>query len=70
MSSEITRDSFILCVITADVAGCENDKMFSHIPRVIAEEVSNEDDDDDDANDNPDDMVAGDGFDPFESDCD
>ena len=46
--------------------------MFSHVPRVLVREASNEDDDTHDEADDDDgpDIVSGDDFDSFESDTD
>ena len=34
--------SFTLCGITAETDGSEKELMFSHVPRVVAEEVEEE----------------------------
>ena len=72
ISNEVVRESLVFCGITADFAGGGNDKMFSHIPRVLVREVSNEDNDthDEADDDEPPDIMSGDDFDPFESDTD
>ena len=59
---------FVLCGITAAISGADNKKMFSHVPRVVAEDLHYADDDDDDDNDDDaidesDDEVDFDAFD-------
>lgn len=71
----VIRQSFILCGITAAADGSDNSDMFSHVPRVVAEEVSEDEEESGEedgdgegeaGNDNDDDFIEGDDFDPFE----
>lgn len=60
---DIIKNSFVLCGITADIAGADDDKLFSHVPKVVASEL--DDSDDDDESDIDDDQQAD--FDSFDS---
>ena len=67
---EVIRRSFILRGITAEIDGSENDQMFSCVPRVLVEEVGQEEQDEEeneenDENESPENCVDGDDFDPF-----
>eukprot|EP00731_Ephydatia_muelleri_P018609 Em0011g649a len=81
IKAESIIETFMRCGITAAADGSDDEKMFSHIPRVIVEEdlqegedaIENDDDVDEDTAeyDNDDDgMVTGDDFDQFDSDED
>ena len=54
----------MICGITTAIDGSQNEKMFNHIPRVLAEEIEEEEDDSE--SESPEDFVEGDDFDPFE----
>ena len=64
VSENIIRESFVICGITTAIDGSQNEKIFNHIPRVLAEEIEEEEDDSE--NESPEDFVEGDDFDPFE----
>lgn len=41
---KIIQQSFVLCDITADITGADNDNMFSHVPRVVAGDLDDDED--------------------------
>lgn len=51
IKAETIQESFVLCGITAAVDGSENNKMFSHVPRVVLEDRGDEGPSDDDVED-------------------
>ena len=63
----IIQESFVLCGITAAISGADDERMFSHVPRVVVEDLhyadDDDDDDDDDAIEESDDEVDFDAFD-------
>ena len=40
--AEMIKESFVLCGITADINGADNEKMFSHVPQVVAGDLDDE----------------------------
>ena len=64
----IIRESFVFCGITADILGADDNRMFAHVPKVVADNVDFGSDDDDDIFDDDDDSEDEfDGFDEFDA---
>ena len=43
VSENIICEFFVICGITTAIDGSQNEKMFNHIPRVLAEEIEEDD---------------------------
>ena len=62
ISEDVIRDAFVKCGLTANPDGSDNEKMFSHIPGVLANQKADDDveNDEEDSNDTVDDFDSSD----------